>query len=166
MSKKIGLLVLALCASGLSFAQLGGQVEAGWNTENSGKSYGVGLQYLIYQDYYFLPGINAGVQYVAPKNGDGYISFPVRLQARYYFFGRHGCSGGAYTEAQAGVQFQQAQPADPETGADAISSSDPLAGVGIGYRSPMSYDYGLQLHTVFAESGTRPVLLFRLGYTF
>ena len=164
-------LALLFVAIATTQAQLSGFVETNRDaiSKPEQQSYGAGLQYLLYYDYYFLPGINAGLQYeVGKEGGRASWSFPVRFQARYYFLGRHSCSGGIYTEANAGVQIQEKYiETSDDQATEAINRPlQPLASVGLGCRTPMSYDFGFHVDTRVNGSQVNPTMRFRLGYTF
>lgn len=165
--KKILQLTIALLFASTTYGQLIGNIETTFSHKNSQSKYtlGAGLQYLFYYDSYFLPGINAGVMMEIGEKDDIYaLSFPVNLQARYYFFGRHSCCGGAYVEPNIGVKFMKYETKSGETYAG--KNVLPQVNLGVGYRFPMSFDYNFRIGYILNGSQVERYIGFKFGYTF
>jgi hypothetical protein len=150
-------------------AQLSGHAEVISNSNTTkNKTYGVGgsLQYLFYGSQKFMYGINAGFIYdLGTEEGTTSFSVPLMATARYYVVGIHGCRGGAYTDVNAGAGFYQGKVTSNEV-TTTNSQWLPQAAVGIGYRSPMSYDYSIRIGGVYNEEKISRFIGFKFGYTF
>lgn len=126
--------------------------------------FGAGIQYLFYYDYKFLPGINASVQFEMNRETKiNEISVPIQLQARYYVVGRHACSGGGYTEVNAGGKIML--PLQKIEGAASTKSILPQASFGLGYRFPMSYDYNIKVGAILNNGKLEKFIGLKIGYT-
>lgn len=165
---KRAIIMLALITSTqLSFAQLIGNIEATVNQLKSPTafSFGGSLQYLVYADYHFLPGINAGAMVEIDNHGQNRaLSFPINLQARYYVVGRHACCGGGYVEANGGVKIRK--PMEVQEGMEVTQEILPQGNIGVGYRFPMSYEYCIRWGAVLNNGKTEPYVGVKFGYTF
>jgi hypothetical protein len=153
-----------------SVAQLAGHLELNKSTVrgSEGIEIGAGLQYPISLDYrdklilaphlafrYLLGGGNELTSY----------SIPVLAVGRYYVYGKHGCSGGAYIEANAGANFQN-QSVDVLGVNYKDSRVSPEFSAGLGYRGGRGYDIGLRLAWNRFNQTTTSFFGIRFGYTF
>lgn len=166
MKKIIQIIVLA-CITHASYSQFIGNLETTFGHKNSNTDYSVGasLQYLFYFDYYFLPGINAGVSLEMNDKSQVFArSIPINVQARYYVVGRHSCCGGGYLETNAGVKLMKYF--DTEEGPDRTKNVIPQINIGLGYRFPMSFDYQFRIGYQLDEGTLGRYIGFRFGYTF
>lgn len=166
--KKTMLTMALLAFTTVGFAQLSLNVEAEKGSASTSNSWSIGAsaQYLLYYDYYFLPGINVGwIHDLNPETGTNSYHVPIMGMARYYVLGRHSCCGGIYVEGQGGARISYLQQ-NSEQGATLSKRTLPQASVGLGLRSPMSYDYNIRLGYVFDGTEQRPFLGLKLGYTF
>lgn len=167
--KKLTLLAAFVCCTLVASAQLSGNIEFNKNQSSTAQGFGLGatVQYLLFYDYYFLPGINAGVVYdFGNEEGTTSYNIPIMGMARYYFLGRHSCCGGAYAEGQGGMGIYHSRTTVEEGPAVVSKKNLGQASLGMGYRSPMSYDYNVRMQWVFDGGKAVPYLGLKLGYTF
>jgi opacity protein-like surface antigen len=168
MKKLIVILVLSI--SFAAQAQLAGHLEVNKSVANNAKGVelGAGLQYpktLDYQDKVLIGG-NFSMRYLVGA-GEGITSFSLPLLAigRYYFIGKHGCSGGAYLEVNAGARYQYNS---IKILGERLTDSKiiPEVSTGLGYRSSMGYDFGFRLAWGFQDGKSLPFAGLRIGTTF
>lgn len=151
----------------LSYGQFIGNLETSFGHKNSNTDHTVGasLQYLYYYDYYFLPGINAGISLEMNNKSQVFArSIPVNLQARYYIIGRHSCCGGGYLETNAGVKFMKYFKTDELNASP--QKVIPQMNLGIGYRFPRSFDYQFRVGYQLENGNLGSYFGIRFGYTF
>jgi hypothetical protein len=156
------IIIIGLTISQSSSAQIRVNAFHGVSKTAEDKFYGAGVsaQFFLYGNQYFLPGINAGVQY--ENYGSDVISIPLQLTARKYVYGRHSCCGGAYLEANGGAKY-----VIPVNKARDISISQkviPTLDLGIGYRTGMSFDYNFYYGMQVVGNKLRSSFGIRLGY--
>lgn len=152
-----------LCSSFVSQGQLSGHLESRFSPVKQTERYAAGasLEYLFYYSCRFLPGVSAGAMFeYDAKEFDHVYEFPVQLTARRYLVGSHSCSGGLYMNASLGVSFRK--PFTNTQEEEPFQKVMPNGSVGLGIRTPMSYDINVRLGYL----ADRPYLGVRLGYTF
>ena len=132
--------------------------------DNNSSHYGVGIsaQHSLYGNQRFLPGASIGVNYEFNAFDDhDVISVPIELILRQYLYGRHSCCGGGYVEAMGGAKFtpfvRNARSSDKP-------STMPIASIGLGYRTGMSYDISLYYGANFEKNKVGSIVGIKLGY--
>ena len=163
-------MLFVLIVSFAAHAQMAGHLEVNKTVANNAKGVelGVGLQYpktLDYQDKVLIGG-NFTMRYLVGA-GEGITSFSLPLLAigRYYFIGKHGCSGGAYLEVNAGARYQYNS---IKILGERLTDSKiiPEVSTGLGYRSSIGYDLGFRLAWGFQDGKSFPFVGLRIGTTF
>ena len=167
---KTYLFLLAFLFSMQSFAQLAGNLELNKSMVRGteGAEIGAGIQYPLSLDYRskLILAPHVAFRYIL---GDGdqvsTYSIPLLAVGRYYVYGKHGCSGGAYIEANAGATFQNQSVEIMGTNFK-DSRVIPEFSAGLGYRGGMGYDLGLRLAWNRTNQNTTSFFGIRFGYTF
>jgi hypothetical protein len=164
------LIISTVLLSLQSVAQLAGHLELNKSTVrgSEGIEIGAGMQYPISLDFRdkLILAPNVAFRYLLGGSNElTSYSIPLLAVGRYYVYGKQGCSGGAYLEANAGANFQN-QFVEVLGIKYKDSRVSPEFSAGLGYRGGMGYDFGVRLAWNRFNQTTTSFFGLRFGYTF